>query len=287
MTLTFEEPALSRKAVVDAAVKQADVRLCDQTFGNIYAWAAALQVTLAVEGESFAVRWGKRHAIPVGPARKAMLEALLEQGVEKFICVSEQERAWLEQEFPARFTFTENRSSADYVYDREKLELLTGKKLAAKRNHINFFEQNHTWETRPIDESNLQEIFAFNDQWCAENDCTQDLSLMREGCAVRRGLRHFKELGYRGLALYAEGRLCAFTYGEPVGREGFCVHVEKADAALRGAYPMINRQFVRSLPPEVRWINREDDTGDEGLRKAKLSYQPLEILMKYTAEVVK
>ena len=287
MTLIFEAPDFSHKEAVDAAVKREDVRLCDQTFGNIYAWAAALQVTLAVEGESFAVCWGKRHAVPVGPARKEMVEALLAQGVERFICVSEQDRAWMEREFPARFTFTENRNSADYLYDREKMEQLTGKKLAAKRNHINYFEQNHSWETRPIDESNLQEIFSFNEKWCADNDCTQDPSLMVEGCAVRRGLRHFKELGYRGLALYADGVLCAFTYGEPIGSEGFCVHVEKADAALRGAYPMINRQFVRSLPPEIRWINREDDAGDEGLRRAKLGYQPTEILMKYTAEVVK
>lgn len=108
-----------------------------------------------------------------------------------------------------------------------------------------------------------------------------------EGCAVRRALRHFKELGYQGIALYADGKICAFTCGEPLGKEGFCVHVEKADSAVRGAYPMVNREFIKTLPPEILWINREDDTGDEGLRKAKLSYRPSLLLMKYKAEVVK
>lgn len=105
-----------------------------------------------------------------------------------------------------------------------------------------------------------------------------------EGCAVRRGLKHFEVLGFFGLALYADGRLCAFTYGEPLGKEGFCIHAEKADADLRGAYPMINREFAKRLPPHVRWINREDDAGDEGLKKAKMSYRPMLLLKKYEAE---
>ena len=103
---------------------------------------------------------------------------------------------------------------------------------------------------------------------------------------MRRGLKHFEELGFFGLALYAEGEICAFSYGERLGKQGFCVHVEKADANLRGAYPMINRELVRALPQEILWINREDDAGDEGLKKAKMSYRPIELLKKYEAEYI-
>ena len=85
--------------------------------------------------------------------------------------------------------------------------------------------------------------------------------------------------------LYADGKICAFTFGERLGREGFCVHVEKADAGIRGAYPMVNRELIKTLPAEIQWINREDDAGDAGLRKAKLSYHPAVLLMKYEAEV--
>lgn len=287
MTLDFKKPDFSQKETVDRAIRQTDTRLCDQTFGNLFAWSATFEVGLATWQDSYVSRWGERYSAPVGPQRKELLEHLMAEGVTCFISMDDRYRAWLEETYPGTFTFRERRSSADYIYDRDKLETLVGKKLAAKRNHINYFEQHFEWETRPLDDTNIDEVQSFNDRWCEENHCAQEPSLAREGCAVRRGLRHFKELGYTGLVLYANGEICAFTCGEPIGQEGFCVHVEKADAKIRGAYPMINREFVRSLPASVRWINREDDTGDEGLRRAKLSYQPECLLMKYEAEVIK
>lgn len=286
MTLDFKKPEFSQKELVDRAVRETDCRLCDQTFGNFYSWSAAFDVGLATYEDSFVSRWGKRYSAPIGPQRKELLDQLMAEGVTLFISLDDRCRDWMEETYPGLFAFRERRSSADYIYDRDKLETLVGKKLAAKRNHINYFEQHFQWETRPLTRENMDEVMAFNDRWCEENHCAQEQSLAWEGCAVRRGLRHFEELGYTGLVLYANGEVCAFTYGEPLGKEGFCVHAEKADAKIRGAYPMINREFVRSLPAEIRWINREDDTGDEGLRRAKLSYQPSLLLMKYEAEVI-
>lgn len=286
MTLDFKKPEFSQKALVDRAVRETDSRLCDQTFGNFFCWDDAYDVGLATYKNSFVSRWGRHYSLPIGPERKEILEQMLAEGIRVFISLDGEDRTWLEETYPGRFSFTERRNNADYIYSREKLESLVGKKLAAKRNHINYFEQNFNWEARSITAENMQEVMDFSLRWCAENNCPEEPGLAREGCAVRRGLRHFEELGYTGLALYANGELCAFTFGEPIGKEGFCVHVEKADAKIRGAYPMINREFVRSLPEGVRWINREDDTGDEGLRRAKLSYQPDILLMKYTAEVI-
>ena len=285
MYLDFKKPDFSQKQAVDRFLKEQDSMLCDQTFGNLYCWSAVFDVTLAVTEGGFVARWGKRCALPIGPDRKAILEQLIHQGETVFLGIDDRDKCWLEQTFPGRFTFQERRNNADYIYNREQLCTLSGKKLAAKRNHIHYFEDHFQWETRPITRENLTEVQAFNDAWCLQNNCNQNDSLQWEGCAVRRGLAAFEQLGYRGLALYADGKLCAFTFGEPLGKEGFCVHAEKADSSVRGAYPMINREFVRSLPPEILWINREDDTGDEGLRKAKLSYRPELILMKYRGEI--
>lgn len=285
--MDFKTPEFSQKEAIDRFVWEEDSLLCDQTFGNIFCWSAAFDVKLAVTDGGFIVRWGKRCTLPIGKERKALLDQLLAEGETVFLGIDDRAKCWLEETYPQQFTFTELRNSADYIYNRQSLETLSGKKLAAKRNHIHYFEEHFQWETRPIDETNLAEVLAFNDEWCRKNHCPEEKSLEWEGCAVRRGLRHFKELGYQGLALYADGKICAFTYGEPLGKEGFCVHVEKADSEIRGAYPMINREFVRSLPQEILWINREDDTGDEGLRKAKLSYRPELLLMKYRAEVKK
>ena len=193
--------------------------------------------------------------MPIGPDRKVLIEQMLKQGITRFLGADERYKQWMEETFPHQFRFKESRNF-DYIYERETLATLRGKKLAAKRNHINAFEQAHPWEVRPITAENLQEVRAFNDWWCAQNNCAAEDSLAREGCAVRRGLKHFEELGFFGLALYAEGKICAFSYGERLGKNGFCVHVEKADANLRGAYPMINRELVRALPEEILWINR-------------------------------
>ena len=244
-----------------------------------------MDVGLALPGKNYIARWGKRYTVPIGPDRKEWIGQMLAQGITRFLGVDERYKQWMEETFPGRFKFKEARNF-DYIYERESLETLSGKKLAAKRNHINAFEQAHQWETRPITAENLPEIRAFNDWWCRENNCESEDSLAWEGCAVRRGLKHFEELGFFGLALYADGKLCAFSYGERLGKQGFCVHAEKADAQLRGAYPMINRELVRALPAEIIWINREDDAGDEGLRKAKMSYRPLELLKKYEAEFI-
>lgn len=286
MTLDFKKPEFSQKETVNRAIRNADCRLCDQTFGNLFCWSESFDVGLWTYEDSYAARWGKYHTVPIGPQRKKMMDRLLAEGVDFFISMDEEYCTWLEEQYPGKFVFRERRRSADYIYDREKMATLTGKKLAAKRNHINYFVQNYKWETRPLNRENMDEVLEFSRRWCIENNCAEEPGLERETCAVRRGLRYFEELGYTGLVLYANGEVCAFTFGEPIGKEGFCVHAEKADVNVRGAYPMINREFVRSLPQKVRWINREDDTGDEGLRRAKLSYQPELLLMKYEAEVI-
>lgn len=287
MTLTFETPNFNHAAVINAANRADGTQVCEQSFGNLFCWSACAKAEVAIFGDSFVARWGSRYAAPIGPQKRALIEQLLADGVTRLICIDDRYKDWLEAEFPGKFSFREKRDSADYIYERARLAALSGKKLAAKRNHINYFEQQHQWEVRPLTAENLAEVAAFNDWWCMQNHGVQDPSLLREGCAVRRGLEYFEQLGYQGLVLYAEGKVCAFTYGERTSEDSFCVHVEKADADLRGAYPMINRELAKSLPEQVLWLNREDDTGDEGLRKAKLSYRPDLLLMKYEAEVIK
>ena len=121
-----------------------------------------------------------------------------------------------------------------------------------------------------------------NLQWCAAQECVSH-SLRNEGCAVESAFKNFFELGLRGAVLKAGGRIVAYTIGSAVTDDTFVVHIEKAFADVQGAYPMINREFVRSLPENYIYINREDDMGIEGLRKSKLSYYPDILLEVYTA----
>ena len=183
------------------------------------------------------------------------------------------------------------RDGFDYCYDIDRLADLTGKKLHAKRNHIHRFEEHYQdWTVEEISAENLPECIQLNQDWedAAAAAGHEDWNA-HEGCeALRRCLIHQQELGLEGLLLRAGGKPVAFTAGKSLGGDTYDVFFEKAYSEIQGAYPMINREFarwIRKNHPEIRYLNREDDMGEENLRKAKLSYHPDLLLEKYIAEL--
>ena len=181
----------------------------------------------------------------------------------------------LEDWYPGRFEIEFDRDIADYIYESEKLATLSGKKLHAKRNHINKFKATHeNWSYETMSEENLEECFQMALKWRNENNCDEDHEKNAEMCVTLNALRLFKELELTGGILRIDGEIVAFTIGEELSEDTFVVHIEKAFADIQGAYPMINQQFVEHECMKYKYINREEDTGSEGLRKAKLSYRP-------------
>ena len=118
---------------------------------------------------------------------------------------------------------------------------------------------------------------------CKVNNCDQHEGTGNERRALIYALHNFDALGLTGGILHVEGKIAAFTFGMPINQDTFGVHVEKADTRIDGAYAMINYEFANHIPEQYIYINREEDLGIEGLRKAKLSYQPAIILEKYIA----
>ena len=187
------------------------------------------------------------------------------------------------------FSFTANRNYFDYVYNIEALTTLSGRKLQAKRNHINRFEeQNPGWNTEPISRENLAEVESMTDRWYQEHydHGFKPSFYAGELRSLRKAFDHYEAFGFEGLALRVNGELVAWSMGVPLNRDTFDVNFEKAFASMQGAYPLINREFSRMVHakyPEIRWLDREDDMGEEGLRRAKLSYHPDIILEKSVA----
>ena len=164
---------------------------------------------------------------------------------------------------------------ADYVYETEKLATLAGKKLHGKRNHINKFKTLYPdWTYESLSDDNVEDCFQMALEWRNQNGCEDDPEKNAEMCVTLNSLRLYKELGLKGGVLKAGGRIVAFTVGEPLCDDTFVVHIEKAFPDVDGAYPMINQQFVQHECMDYKYVNREEDTGAEGLRKAKLSYKP-------------
>jgi hypothetical protein len=190
-------------------------------------------------------------------------------------------KAYLENAFPGKFTFDIDRNHSDYIYLREDLATLKGKKYQPKRNHINKFKKEYTYQYASIASGNIQDCLLLEAEWQKANDQKQGEDASDENQAVQYALDHFEELGLTGGILYANGKVAAFTYGMPINQDTFGVHVEKADVTVNGAYPMINYEFANRIPEQYIYINREEDLGIEGLRKAKCSYYPKILLDKY------
>ena len=210
-----------------------------------------------------------------------------ENGALRMHCMTRQEYSMIELWYPGTFQVVYDRDGADYIYDREKMAVLSGKKLHRKRNHIHRFEENNPdWKYESITDENEEECSRMAMRWCV-NNCMSDQDTIEfdridESKLVVYAIRHRKELGIIGGALRVNGKIIALTLGERLTEDTFVVHFEKAFSDIQGAYPMINREFVRHELKDYKYVNREEDIGIPGLRKAKLSYYPEILLEKGT-----
>lgn len=299
---TFKRPELSdRPWVVELLAKEGS-RACEHNFASIYLWATAYPQKIARVGDRLVVQMmggpGLSHLFPMGsgplaPALDAAGADAAAHGVPMtLICLTAEQKALLEGEFPGRFAFEEDRAGFDYLYTVEKLAGLSGKKLHAKRNHISrFCDQFPDWLFEPITEENQAECAAMQREWFAQQEQAgrADENLDHEREAVLTALEHREELGLSGGLIRAGGRVVAFSLGSLTTEDCYNIHFEKAFGELQGSYAVINREMARWVQgsfPAVRYLNREDDMGLEGLRKAKLSYYPDLLLEKYSAREI-
>ena len=216
---------------------------------------------------------------------KIMLELCQQEGIPLHLePITVKERELLLEWFPGRFLIESNRNCYDYIYSREKLAGLRGKKMQKKRNHIARFKDDPDWSYEPITKDNLAETRFMAHNWICSREEKWNEDMENEFSVLEDAFANYDALGLRGGILRQHGDIVAFTMGDPLNSNTFLVHFEKAFPEVQGAYPMINQQFVQQATEGFEYINREDDTGDLGLRKAKLSYYPEILLKKYVAE---
>jgi hypothetical protein len=201
--------------------------------------------------------------------------------------VTPDSKKQLEDILPGKFTFTAERNYFDYIYLREDLRTLKGKKYQPKRNHINKFKKNYAFTYRPITPGLAPECLQLEQQWMQANHHEQDAeSLGFENRSMVFALNNFNALDLTGGAIFVENEMVAFTYGSPINHFTFGIHVEKADIRFEGVFSVINQEFATRLPQQYLYINREEDLGLPGLRQAKLSYQPVVLLEKNLARYI-
>lgn len=289
--LEFKKPQLSDKEWVDECLKHALTMSCEYTFGNTYIWAESYNSEICHYNNFFICKWGNgkniSYSLPLGEgdfsdAVMQIIKDAQKSGVTPRIYgVTNEYMNYLQEAFFGEFTYIHNEDFSDYIYLTEKMANLSGKKYHGKRNHItNFKKNNPDWTFEVIDKNNINDCIEFHKKWLENREDGDSEDYAEEFSAVLTAFENYEELGFLGGLIRVNGEVIAYTMGEAkVGGKCFVSHFEKAYAEIQGAYAIINQEFTKNCLGEFEYVNREEDLGIEGLRKAKLSYRP-EILLE-------
>ncbi|MFI3278559.1 MAG: GNAT family N-acetyltransferase [Rikenellaceae bacterium] len=290
--LKFKDITLSDKSTIESYTHYAKHRNCDLSFANIFCWQPVFESAYAIVDGFLVIRFriGGSGEIgymqPIGCEEAGSFSHLIPSLADDANTLGQRLRLiGLPEGCASRlrgdyFSLYSSRDDEDYIYLREDLVTLRGKRYQPKRNHINQSQKQHSLEYVELNTALFDECLAMDARWRRENGEHNNIG---EEQAIKRAFAHFEELGLRGGALIEDGRVVAFTYGSAINSDTFCIHIEKAERSIIGAYTLINNLFAESLPQHYTYINREEDMGIEGLRRAKLSYHPHCLEAKYTA----
>ena len=270
---------------------------CEYSFTNLSIWGR--QRAAFVDGFLVLMSQFDRRSVypfPLGQGEiRPVLDAIIHDAKMRgipccFTGMNEAECQLLEQLYPGKFRIQPDRNGFDYIYNIDDLADLKGRKFQKKRNHLNRFRENHPhWRTEPLTAQHLPAARQLAEHWYAHRNQIDPLgSYTLEQIALDRALRDPQALQMEGLVLLENDRILAFTLGSRLSADTWDVHFEKALEDVDGAYTAINQQFaqyIREKYPYIRYLDREEDMGLEGLRKAKLSYYPVRLVEKYWARL--
>ncbi len=290
--IEFCRPRPEWKARYDALLAGAGERGCEYSFANLCLWGRQSIAFFQGCAVFFSHFNGKSvYPYPIGNGdKRAVLEAVIHDSRTRGIpCrltgLTPGDCAELEALFPGRFLLRSDRDSFDYVYEIGDLAELRGRKYQKKRNHLNRFRADRPdYRVEPFSCGNLAQIQSMvNDWYMARRQQDPQGDYLLESLAMDKAFRLLEPLEFEGLALTENGEVLAVTMGTRLSEDTFDIHFEKAREDVDGAYAAVNWEFARYLRdkyPQVRYLNREDDMGLEGLRKAKLSYLPCHMVEK-------
>lgn len=265
-------------------------RTCENSFLNAVFWRSYDYRYSQVCG-SLIIRLSEgnnhRYFLPIGGDFVAAVKEIIaaENGKPVF-CISEGQRMQLFlKNFGDAFRLFPIEDNFEYIYNRELLADLPGKKYHQKRNHISAFSRNYNWHFEAMSENNIPDVITVADKWFEEHNGRDVPSLCEEHDSIKRVLSFFTQLNIIGVIVYVDNEPVAFSFGTAVSDDTFDVNIEKALSDYPGAYAVVNNVLAKSLNGFL-YLNREDDLGIAGLRKSKLSYYPEIILKKYIATAV-
>ena len=294
MTLSFHPLTIADREAVQNITLHAGRRNCNYTFANLLGWQFLYQTEVCITDDTVVLRFnldGQRGYMvcSANEVSSKLLHALFEDSSSGLTIVGLEDNQTdvLEKQTTGfEMVKTANRDQYDYLYLRSSLASLHGGHLNAKRNHVHHFREAHPdFRYHALAPDLFDECRRLTDIWTAEKAASESIAI--EHRVMETVFEHWDELNMTGGCIFADDQLVAFSYGAAVTTDTFDVCIEKADRQMEGAFAIINQQFAQHLPEQFVYLNREDDMGIPGLRKAKLSYHPETLLTFNTVNLVK
>jgi hypothetical protein len=253
------------------------------SFANLYLFRQVHCYTLSILNDSLVVSGcgydGRPYALPtLSGDRGETARMLLAEGNTIY---GADEQFVVEQLSGMGYVIASDRDNDDYLYLRSELAELPGKRFHKKKNRINYFTSRFGYTVEPFSPVHLEAALQLLERWRQVHDDGASRTQSAEAAATREALCLANQLGLSGVVVLTERGVSAFALGEQLSDMTNVCHFEKADPFIEGVSQLVNREYSRSIPGEITYINREQDLGENGLREAKTSYHPVAMVRKF------
>jgi len=288
----FKELGIEDKSIFDEFFKKYPPEISEYTFTNLFMWRHYYNFKWAMLNENIAIiaRPGEKTYFfpPIGSnkIKETVLECITYSesfgsgGIMKRVpenvakLFSDEDKIKVELD----------RDNSDYVYLITNMIELPGSNYRSKRKSIKQFLREFEYEYHPLNQEMVPGCLELQEDWCNIRACWDDPHLAGEDKAIFDALQHASKLDFKGGVITVEEKIKAFTIGEQLNANTIVVHIEKGsqEREYRGIYALINKLFLENEWADFKYVNREQDTGEEGLRKSKMSYRPEFMVNKFT-----
>lgn len=285
---TFQPLTKDCRPLFDAAITLDPAEISELTFTNLYAFRNAYQLSISELQGFILLRSDSlktpRFFKPVGAGNfSAIIIRVCSESYGEFIRMPQASIKVFENN--SSFILTQDRDNYDYLYRREELATLPGRRFDGKRNLIKKFKSSYAFEYMALSADNIHECLQFEERWCTIKDCDSVEGLRNERAALREMADNFAEFDLKGAALTIDGKASAVAIGQRLNKDTMVMHILKADPNIPGLYQAMLNEFLLRDASGFEYINLEQDLGIEGLRKSKLSYHPFSLVQKYTLRI--
>ena len=291
--IEFKKIDLEDKDIINKFFSKTKFNNAEKNFSNLFMWRHTYDYEYAEIDGCLCIRGKARktgqtfYHFPYGNCKEQLIKPIIEKIVksegqeEKFLIkpvLPEMKNCLEKQTMTEKFDIKEDRDSFDYIYTTTKLIDLKGKKLRTKRRWVKKFKENYDYTYENITEENLQEAkeFTLNIIKSTNND-------KEELVAMEEMFDNLFDLGITGCIIRVDGKIAGVSTGEAITDDTILIHCERCDRNYEGIYNFINQEFIKQEWSNYTYVNREEDLGIEGLRYAKMMYQPDNLLTKYIA----